>query len=81
MATLRLPHFDRGGPHPKLDRLRAVLWALAGAFALLGIFAAALGGLEPADAEMLAVVAGVTAVVWAAHAWLRLWEDERNSGG
>jgi hypothetical protein len=81
MATLHLPHFHRGGPHPRLDSLRTAFWTLAGAVVLVFIFSAALGGLEPGDAEVLMVGACVLAVLWAAHAWRRLWSDERLSGG
>jgi hypothetical protein len=77
MATLRLPHFHRSDPHPRLDSLRAVFWTLAGAVVLAFIFSAALGGLEPGDAEVLVVAVCVLAVLWAAHAWRRLWADER----
>jgi hypothetical protein len=80
MATLHLPHFHRGGPHPRLEALRGVLWTLTGAVVLVFIFSAALGGLEPGDAEVLVVAVCVLAVLWAAHAWRRLWDDERLSG-
>ncbi len=76
MSTLRLPHFHRGGPHPRLDALRALAWPIAGATAFAYIVIAAAGGIEPSEAEVVTVAACVLAVVWTAHAWRRLWADE-----
>ena len=80
MATLRLPHFDRGGPHPLLDTLRALLWPIAGTTVLLYIAIAAAGGIEPGEAEIATAAACLVAVLWAAHSWRRLWEEERRTG-
>ena len=79
MATLRLPHPHRGGPHPRLDWLRAIAWPVAGVTAILYIVIAAAGGIEPAEAEVATVAVCVVAIVWAAHAWRQLWEDERRA--
>ena len=76
MSTLRLPHPDRGGSHPRLDWLRAVLWPLAGVAVILYIVIAAAGGIEPSEAEVATAVACLLAVLWAAHAWRQLWADE-----
>jgi hypothetical protein len=44
---------------------------------LLLIFVAALGDVEPSDAEAATIAACGLAVLWAAHSWRRLWADER----
>jgi len=79
MFSLRVPHLHRGGPHPRLGALRALLWPLAGAAVLLYLTIAAGGGIEPGEAEVATVAACALAVLWAAHAWRRLWDDERRS--
>lgn len=81
MATLHLPHFHRGRPHPRLDSLRAALWTVAGAAVLAFILFAAIGDVDPSEAEIAMVAFCVLAVLWAAHAWRRLWSDERLGGG
>lgn len=80
MSTLRLPHFQRGGPHPVFDALRALAWPIAGATVLAYIAIAAAGGIEPGEAELVTVVVCLLAVVWTAHAWRRLWNDEHQEG-
>jgi hypothetical protein len=55
----------------------AILWPLIGAAVLLYIAVAATGGIEPGEAEEATVVACILALVWTAHAWRRLWLDER----
>ena len=77
MSTLRLPHFHRGGRHPRLDALRALAWPIAGATVLAYIVIAAAGGIEPSEAEVATVVGCVLAVVWSVHAWRALWAEER----
>jgi len=79
MGTLHLPHSHRDGPHPRLDALRALLWPLAGAAVLIYLMVAAGGGIEPGEAKVATVAVCVLAVLWATHAWRRLWEDERRS--
>jgi hypothetical protein len=79
MATLRLPQFNRGGPHPLLEALRVWAWPIAGATVMFYIAIAAAGGIEPSEAEAVTVVACVLAVVWTARAWRHLWSDERRS--
>lgn len=81
MATLHLPHFHRGEPHPRLDAVRAALWTVAGAAVLAFILFAAIGDVEPSEAEVAMVAFCVLAVLWAAHAWRRLWDDERLGRG
>jgi hypothetical protein len=44
---------------------------------LLFIFLAALGAIDPAEATEVTVVVVALAVLWLAHAWRRLWLDER----
>jgi hypothetical protein len=44
---------------------------------VLAIAIAALAGLEPSDAWPLTAAVLVLAVLWLAHEWRRLWEDER----
>ena len=77
MSTLRLPHPDRRGPHPRLDAVRALLWPVVGTAVVLAIAAAAAGGIEPSEAEVATAAVCVLAVIYAAHAWRRLWADER----
>ena len=55
--------------HQRLDTARAALWTLVGAAVLLGIFFFALGGVDPAEAEVMAVVIVVLAVLWGVHFW------------
>ena len=55
--------------HPGLNTARAFLWMLVGAVVLLGVFFFALGGLAPAEAEVMVIVIVVLAVLWAVHFW------------
>ncbi len=55
--------------HPRLDTARTALWTLMGAFILLAVFFFAIGGLDPAEADVLAIVVVVLAVLWAIHFW------------
>ena len=57
-----------------------LFWPLAGATALAYIVVAAGGGIEPGEATVATVAVCVLAVVWAAHGWRRLWDDERKGG-
>ena len=52
-----------------LETARAALWAMVGAVVLLGIFFFVLGGVDPAEAEVMAVLIAVLAVLWALHFW------------
>ena len=52
-----------------LDTARAALWTLVGAVVLLGIFFFALGGVDPAEAEVMAVLIVVLGVLWLIHFW------------
>jgi len=52
-----------------LDTARAALWTLVGAVVLLGIFFFVLGGVDPAEAEVMAILVAVLAVLWAIHFW------------
>jgi len=61
-------------------RIRAVLWGLAGAVALISIVVAAVVAFEPSSAEAVTVAVGAVAVAWWLHAWRRLWLDERDDG-
>jgi hypothetical protein len=76
MAELHLPRLD-ADQHPHLDAAKHVLWALCGTVVVLFIFFAALGAIEPSEAEEVTVVVLVLTVVWSAHAWRGLWQDER----
>ena len=75
--------------HPRLDAARAALWTLMGAFVLLAIFFFALGGLDPAEAEVLAIVVVVLAILWAIHFWrvrsvatdIRMHREDRERRG
>jgi membrane protein implicated in regulation of membrane protease activity len=55
--------------NPRFDTARAFLWTLVGAVVLLGVFFFVLGGLEPAQAEVLAIVLVVLAALWLLHFW------------
>jgi len=52
-----------------LDTARAALWTLVGAVILLGVFFFALGGVDPAEAEVMAILIVVLAVLWGIHFW------------
>ena len=60
--------------------LRTALWALCASIVLLAIGLAALAGLEPSDAWPVTVTVLLLAVLWLAHEWSRLWEEERRRG-
>ena len=55
--------------HPRLDAVRKLLWTLVGAVVLLGIFFFALGGVDPAEAEVMAVLIVVLGIAWLVHFW------------
>ncbi|HEX5909572.1 MAG TPA: hypothetical protein VFY44_03710 [Thermoleophilaceae bacterium] len=52
-----------------LQTARAALWTLVGAVVLLGIFFFALGGVDPAEAEVMAILIVVLGVLWLIHFW------------
>jgi hypothetical protein len=55
----------------------AVVWPIVGTAVVLAITVAAAGGVEPSEAELATGAVCVLAVVYAVHAWRRLWADER----
>ena len=57
--------------------LRTALWALCASIVLLSIGLAALAGLEPSDAWPVTAIVVLLAVLWLAHEWSRLWDEER----
>jgi len=59
--------------------MRELAWRVAGTVALLSIAVGALA-FEPGHAELLTAACIVVAVAWWAHAWRRLWLDERGKG-
>ena len=61
------------------EAIRHALWGTCGTIVLAYIFLAALGALDPAEAEIVTGGVLVLAVVWLAHSWGRLWRDERES--
>jgi hypothetical protein len=73
------PHFlhPRDGDHPSLEAVKQILWAAMGSVVLLFIFLAALGAIDPIEATEVTVAVVALAVLWLAHAWRRLWLDER----
>lgn len=52
-----------------VDVLRTAIWTLVGAVVLLGVFFFALGGLDPGEAEVMAIVIAVLGVLWMIHFW------------
>ena len=58
-----------------VSTVRAALWAICGAAVVLFIFFAAIGGIDPGEAEVATLVIGVLALLWLAHAWRRLFGD------
>jgi hypothetical protein len=56
--------------------LRTALWALCASIVLVAIALAALAGLEPSDAWPVTAAVLLLAVLWLAHEWHRLWEEE-----
>jgi hypothetical protein len=71
-----LPHFEPDA-HPVLGSLAHAFWAACGAIVVAFIFFAALGAVEPDEALELTMVVLALAVLWLAHAWRDLWQDER----
>jgi hypothetical protein len=57
------------------DFVRAMLWALCGAVVIVFVFFAALGGVEPAEAQAMSIAVAVLAVLWLLHAWRR-WSTD-----
>jgi hypothetical protein len=60
--------------------LRTALWATCASIVLLAIGVAALAALDPEDAWPVTVAVLLLAVLWLAHEWSRLWDDERRRG-
>ena len=58
-----------------ISNVRAAFWAMCGAIVLLFIFFAALGGVDPGEAQVATIAIGVIALVWLAHAWSRLFGE------
>jgi len=61
--------------------LRTALWGLCATIVVLAIAVAALAGLEPSDAWPVTAAVLVLAVIWLAHEWHRLWDEERRGRG
>jgi ABC-type transport system involved in cytochrome bd biosynthesis fused ATPase/permease subunit len=76
MSELHLPRLD-ADHHPYLSSLTHAFWPVCGAVVVLFIFFAALGAIEPSEAVEVTVVVLVLTVLWSAHAWRGLWQDER----
>jgi hypothetical protein len=57
--------------------LRTALWGVCASVVVLSIGVAALAGLEPADHWPLTAMLIVLAVLWLAHEWTGLWNEER----
>ena len=72
-----MPHLPNLPGPPR--RLQAGLWAVCGSIVLLYIFLAALGGIDPAEAEAATATVVVLAVLWLTHSWRRLWVEENLS--
>jgi len=62
-----------------MSNLRAAAWAVCGAVVVLFIFFAALGGIDPGEAQVATIVIGVLALLWIAHAWRRLFGDREGT--
>lgn len=58
-----------------ISNVRAALWAACGAIVVLFIFFAAIGGIDPGEAEIATLVIAVLALLWLAHSWRRLFGD------
>ena len=60
-----------------------------GAAVLLGIFFFALGGVDPAEAEVMAIAVAVLAILWLVHFWrvrqvtsdIRMQREDRERRG
>jgi membrane protein implicated in regulation of membrane protease activity len=57
--------------NPRLSNFAAAAWALAGAVVVLVLFFALIGGVTPAQATVVTIVAAVLAVAWAVRLWRR----------
>jgi len=57
------------------------LWALCASIVLFAIGLAALAGLEASDAWPVSAAVLVLAVLWLAHEWHELWDEERRGRG
>ena len=62
-----------------VSTIRAALWAVCGAIVVLFIFFAAIGGIDPGEAEVATVVIAVLALLWLAHSWRRLFGDREGT--
>ena len=62
-----------------VSTIRSALWALCGALVVLFIFFAAIGGIDPGEAEVATLVIGVLALLWVAHSWGRLFGDREGA--
>jgi hypothetical protein len=61
--------------------VRTVFWALSASVVVLAIAVAAFAGLEPSDAPPLTAAVLLLAVLWLAHEWRQLWNQERRGRG
>ncbi len=59
--------------------LERAWWAACGGIVVLFILLAALGAVDPAEAEVLTAAVLVLAVAWLGHSWRRLWLEERGA--
>jgi membrane protein YdbS with pleckstrin-like domain len=57
--------------NPRLSTFAAAAWALAAAVVVLVVFFAAIGGVSPAQATVVTIVAAVLATLWAIRLWRR----------
>ena len=76
MAMLHLPHID-ADTHRLRQAVANAFWSVCGVVVVLFIFFAALGAIEPSEAVEVTVIVLVLTVLWTAHAWRGLWQDER----
>jgi hypothetical protein len=61
--------------------VRTALWGICAAVVVLAIVVAAVAGLKPSEHWELTGLMLVLAVLWLAHEWHRLWEEERRGRG